>query len=323
MNFEAQIFNRFGHPKPEYKPQTGKHGSLDYRYDCPYCLENRGDPDTKGHFFVNNKTGLMHCYRCGFHGKLIQEQPLGEDIIYGEEKEEVDNDQLLEDVSDILSPNSDVFNKLIPITKVLNAPTAKAYMNSRGFSDEQIDEYDMRVGDLGTPLFGYVVIPNMVKHIVKTDMYCARTFLNAEKRYLNPPESAAGKSVFNLHRIPDEVDRLIICEGALNAIASGRNAVALYGKNCSKEKMNLILAKKPKQVVINLDLDAKNKAYELAGMMAKANPELDIKILLIDEEGFKDAADYLKAGKIAHYLELVDNAPKFDPIFSNILDILN
>lgn len=318
MSLDLQIFNTFG--QSHYEPQKGKKHSLDFRYDCPFCIENRGDIDTKGHFFINNITGLYHCYRCGEHGVMRPEKPNDSQVTYNEDKQ-IDNSELLEDLLSILENNDNSFNKTIPLKKAINDPVAKRYMNSRGFSDEQILEYDMRVGGLGSPLLGYVVIPNITKHLIKTDMYCARTFLNSDKRYLNPPQSESGRSVFNLHRIPENPDRIIICEGALNAIASGQNAVALYGKNCSKEKMNMILSKRPKQVVINLDMDAKNKAYELANMMYKANPALDIRILLIDEEGFKDAADYLQAGKIKHYIDLVNNSPKYDPILSNLLEI--
>lgn len=319
MSLDLQIFNLFGQTK--YEPHKGKKHSIDFRFDCPYCLENRGDPDTKGHFFINNKTGLYHCYRCGEHGILRPEKPSNNEIKYNEDKM-INNSDILEDLLEMFESTTEKFDKIIPLKKAIDDPVAKKYMNSRGFSDDQIVEYDMRVGGLGSPLLGYVVIPNITKQIIKTDMYCARTFLDSEKRYLNPPQSASGKSVFNLHRIPENPDRIIVCEGALNAIASGCNAVALYGKNCSKEKMNKILSKRPKQVVINLDLDAENKAYELADMMYKSNPGLDIRILLIKEQGFKDAADYLKVGKIDHYLNLVDNAPKYDPILSNLLEII-
>ena len=35
--------------------------------DCPFC----NPPDTKGHFYVNEKTTQCHCFKCGYNGNIF------------------------------------------------------------------------------------------------------------------------------------------------------------------------------------------------------------------------------------------------------------
>lgn len=320
MISRAAIEGRFGIPISVDLVKRGhgyKDGSHEYRYNCPFCLENRGDPDTKGHLFVNDRLGVYHCYRCGASGRIQEENS------EYSTRELIDNSELLKDLSLLVSDNSDeVLDMVIPRKKALDDGAAKDYLNSRGFTDEVIDYYDMRVGSVFSNLLGHVVIPNVVRHQVMTDMYCARSFIGSNPKYKNPPASRASHIVYNLHRIKDYPSRIIICEGALNAIAAGKNAVALYGKECSEVKLSKILAKHPSQIVVNLDYDAQNKAYELADRIRHRDRSIEVKILLINNEKYKDAADYLQAGRIDEYREMIETCEVYNPMLSDLVKLL-
>lgn len=312
--YHSDIIDHFGNPLREINTPKG----IEMNYNCPFCIENRGDPDTKGHLFVNDRFGVYHCYRCGASGVVKSSDNKG----YSNYELE-DNERLLESLNRIVnSDDNDPIDMVIPRKKAYEDTYARAYMNSRGFTDEMMDKYDMRVGNVFSNLLGYVIIPNIVKEVVMTDMYCARSFTGSSRKYMNPPSSQSGKSVYNLHRIKPECDRLIVCEGALNAIAAGDNAVALYGKECSEVKLTKIIKLRPKEIVVNLDLDAKNKAYDLAKRIHKRDPSILIKILLIDKEGYKDAADFLSKGEIDEYHNLVETTKYYDPLIDSINDIL-
>lgn len=304
---------KFGTPIETQNSRRGR----EYRFNCPFCVENRGDPDTKGHLFVNEKYGIYHCYRCGAAGKISSEDSSG----YSPEVV-ASNEELLQSMISVLSEEKEMIDILIPRKKALEDKSARLYLNGRGFTDEVIDLYDLRVGGIYSNLLGYVVIPNQVKLEVMTDMYCARSFVGSKPKYRNPIESRSSLCVYNLHRVEQYPDRMIVCEGAFNAMAAGKDAVALYGKECSEAKLSKFLSKRPKKIIVNLDLDARNKAYELADRIKKRDPSIEVRVLLIDREGVKDAADFLSLGAIDEYNQMVEEAPVYDPIISKLEDII-
>lgn len=310
---------KFGEPVDE--PKKGKNGGLEYRYNCPFCIDNRGDPDTKGHLFVNDKTGVYHCYRCGAKGRISRENSKG----YSTSEELYCNKDIVERLESVLggSESKDDFDLVIPRKKAYEDESAREYLHSRGFSDDLIDYYDFRVGGIFSGLLGYIVIPNEVKLKVKTDMYCARSFVGQKPKYRNPPEIKASHAVYNLHRICDNPDRIIICEGALTSIAAGKDAIALYGKECSETKLTKIIQKRPKSIVVNLDPDAESKAYELADRIKKRDSSIIVKIAIVNDSECKDAADYLSSGRIQEFREMIDLAPVYNPVLNKLNKILN
>ena len=313
-SYKDEILIKFGDPREVLDTPKGK----EYRYNCPFCLDNRGDEDTKGHLFVNETKGIYHCYRCGASGRLLHE-----DIKGYKRLTLVDNKELLKDLIDIIEDNPvDQLDMVIPRKKAYEDKYARMYLVSRGFTDEMIDKYDLRVGSLFSNLLGYVVIPNQVKSLVMTDMYCARTYTGQTPKYRNPPSSKAASIVYNLHRIAQNPDRIIICEGAFDAMSAGSDAVALYGKECSEIKLSKILSKRPRQVVVNLDLDAKVKAYELAERIYKRDPSIKVKVLLIASNNYKDASDFLQAGRIDEYYELIEKQEYYNPIINNLNELV-
>lgn len=282
-------------------------------YLCPYCESVKGSPDKSGHLYVNIKSKKFSCKRCGTEGRVSAKSN------YSQEK-----DQSLEDIVGMiesLNEESELSETqyTIPLLRVTELPSAYEYIRNRGFTDEDIDFYDIRVGNIfNRNMFGRIIVPNIVYDRVYTDMFIARTYIDSGKRYMNPVGRNSSLSVFNLHRIPDNPDRMIICEGSLTAIAAGRNAVALYGKHCSRTQFKKILSKNPKEIVVNLDPDAIKESDELCQRLYDSTDAV-IKQLVLPESF--DAADYKKMNISFAYDEMVENAPIYNPLTRKIFNI--
>ena len=291
--------------------------SIDHKeaiYKCPYCINVKGTPDKSGHLYVNIKTRKFSCKRCGTEGRISNSNSN-----YSQEK-----DQSVEDIINMIKSIGGDDSELtstqytIPLCKVTSMKSAYEYMRNRGFTDEDIDYYDVRVGGIfNKNLFGRIVVPNVVYDRVYTDMYVARTYIDSGKRYMNPFGRNSSLAVFNLHRIPDNPDRLIICEGTITAMAAGHDAVALYGKHCSKTQLRKILAKNAKEIVVNLDPDAMSESDELCKSLYDLSPDTVIKQLVLPSTF--DAADYRSMGIHYAYREMVENAQVYTPLTKKLL----
>jgi hypothetical protein len=233
-------------------------------YNCPYCEEIRGKKDTKHKMYVNINTGLYYCFKCGSAGSVGTN-----DSTY---TKNVSREFLLnifqEDVDNSISNHK----YLLPITRAQNHPDALSYLTSRGLSISDIEYYDIRLGSTLDGLYpNRVVVPNEVVGSF-TDMLVARSIdPNCDKRwkYLNPVGSRKTNHVFNLHRIPNNSERIIVAEGVFSAIACGRDAVATYGKVMSDTQLQMIINKKPQSVYIIYDYDAQDLSKSTASRLSR------------------------------------------------------
>lgn len=309
MNYYNSIRNRFGLEIGSCE----RNGHTEYQFICPFCLDVVGTPDLSGHLFVRSDNGVYHCYRCDSKGVInAPKNPIS-----------ATNSELLKLVTDYLKEPSESrledtnpvkkFQYQIPTKRLVDNSVALEYMRNRGFSDEDLEYYDLRVGSVMDEYLGRVIIPNEVYRNNWTDMFTARSYVGHERRYKNPSGSESGLAVFNLFRIPMNSDRIIITEGPITAMAAGRDAVAMYGKLNNPMKLRMILDKNPKSIVVNFDPDAEHVAVDTAKTLKMINPDCIIK-LLINPIEFKDAADYMKVGRITEYHELVNESQPFDDI---------
>lgn len=312
------IIEQFGNPVRVFDPDPINDPShTEAVFKCPFCEEVMGKPDRSGHLFVNVKSRYYRCVRCCTEGRL----KIGNSM-YKQSKDHSTED-IVELAKGVLSESkkSSSIQYAIPYSKLSESDTGTQYMIDRGFSHEMIEFYDMRVGSVFKKKeFGRVIIPNVVYDEVFTDMYVARTYIDDPKRYMNPPGKNSSVTVFNLHRIPDNPDRIIICEGVLTAIAAGMDAIALFGKSCSKQQMTMILSKHPKEIVVNLDPDAVIFSEQLCDRLSMMT-DATIKNLVLPDKF--DAADYLKLGLHDEYRELVEEAPKYDKFINKLKKAIN
>lgn len=282
-------------------------------YKCPECINRAGTPDTSGHLFVNLKSQKFHCVRCDYAGKINNSIKLSKSRQYDEDQDK-NLEETIKELNSVIVDSPCQFNLKIPIDKVTTSPTATQYLLDRGFTYEQMKYYDMRVGNLSQE-FGRIVIPNQVSHLVYTDMYSARTYIDQTPKYHNPFDVKKSEVVFNLHRIK-EGSPIILVEGALTAVAAGYHAVASLGKILSRSQASQILKKNPSVIYVNYDFGAERSSKEACELLYRLNPNVKIKEVLMKDD--RDAADLSKE----EYVKCLSSAVDYRPIFDSMVRLV-
>lgn len=299
-----QIVSVFGEP-------IGDNGKDEVIYYCPECLNRRGKPDKDGKLYVNTKTFKYHCFKCNYSGSIDRRTKFDSSRIYDDTK---DSDLELLAVEAESIDNADRFPLKVPIDKIFTSDKAVKYLIDRGFTEEQFEYYDLRVGNLNMN-FGRIVIPNEINKRVYTDYYSARTFINQKPKYLNP-YSKKSSIVFNLHRI-QEGSPIIVVEGALTAIAAGHNAVATLGKTMSRMQASQIASKRPSIVYINYDFGAEQWSRDACKLMKSLLPDTPIMEVLMKDD--RDAADLTHE----EYANCLRNAVEYIPIYEEVTQLFD
>lgn len=92
-----------------------------------------------------------------------------------------------------------------------------------------------------------------------TSFYARRIFDYQAPKFKNPPGSKHSQLLYNYDNIPEGSDRIIVCEGCTDVCRLtnyGWHAVASSGKKISGRQVDLLVDKKPKEVVALFDGDA-------------------------------------------------------------------
>lgn len=306
INVPYKIVAMFG-PSP-----VGDNGKDEVRYLCPECISRKGTPDKSGHLYVNTKTFKYHCHRCGYGGTIGRHLVVGDERYY-EEDRNYEIEQLIDDIGQVVSSDSE-FPLIIPSDKVTVSSSATNYLLSRGFTYDQMEYYDLRVGNLDKE-FGRIIIPNRVSRKVYADTYSARTYIGQEPKYHNPVDIKKTGIVFNLHRI-EEGTPIILVEGALTAIAAGYHAVASLGKTLSRDQASQIAAKHPSIIYVNYDYGAEKNSRDACQLLSTYCP--DIPIFEVKMKDDRDAAD------LSHeeYSLCLKSATRYVPLFEDIVNFV-
>lgn len=250
-------------------------------YCCPFCLKRRGKADNDYKFSVNLITLKGHCFKCNVKLRLksdlmnVSTSGVFTDLVgmFGEDDEEIEDDENMFFVPDI------------PIQK---GTCAYQYCVDRGIDDDKINFYELKMG-VGEYL-GRIIIPNEYND-GWVDMFQGRSYIGKDPKYKNPYGVDKSKIVFNLHRIPENADSMVICEGAITAIMAGKNAVATYGCHPSENQIEQIISKHCKEYICCLDNDEAGRPGndELARTLIRKAKGSRVTIVYMPEG--KDAAD--------------------------------
>lgn len=287
-------------------------GHFEMRYQCPFCMDQglRYD-DYK--LYVNYVKGVYWCHRCESTGVIEFDELLTQGsnsdaanyleafmkTLSGEESKEEESDYYM-----------------IPQKIPMPGTLAWDYLISRGISPVDMSFYSIRVPSLHdeSKFYGRIIIPNRIISNIWTDLYVARTYIDDPIRYKNPSSSKAHDIVFNLHRIPDNPERIILNEGAINSIIAGTDSIATYGKHVSDTQLKAILAKHPQKIYVSLDTDAENIAEELCSRIKAIS---DTKAYLVELPSVWSEKDKKQKGLDAsdlgkeRYLEYVNSAKEY------------
>lgn len=283
------------------------------RYQCPFCKE-QGHRYDDYKLYVNSYTGLFWCHRCESKGRIHFDSLLvsgSNTDVYGMLENMISstssNDESRED------EESDYF--MIPQGVPTPGTLAWDYLINRGITPVDMSFYSIRIPGIHDPkeMFNRIIIPNRVISNIWTDMYVARTYIDDKIRYRNPPASKAHDLVFNLHRIPQNPDRIILNEGAINSIIAGNDSVAAFGKHVSDIQLMSILSKNPKKIYVSLDTDARELAEELCDKII-CYGNCEVYLVELPEarlpDGTTKGLDASDLGR-SNYLELVNSARRY------------
>lgn len=282
-------------------------------YYCPECINRKGTPDKSGHLFVNVDSYKFFCVRCGYSGRIGKNLQLSQSKVYDEERDK-DVESVIKEFK-VISEDRDQFRLKIPIDKVTTSRSATEYLLKRGFTYDQMNYYDMRVGNL-SQMFGRIVIPNRVQRLVYTDTFSARTFIDQKPKYLNPSDIKKSEIVFNLHRIK-EGSPIILVEGALTAVAAGYHAVASLGKYLSRSQASQIVKKHPSVIYINYDYGAEEMSHDACKLLYSLDPSITIKEVLMKDD--RDAADLSRE----EYVCCLERAVDYKPLLDDMINLIN
>lgn len=243
----------------------------DLRVDCPFCADVVGKEDTEGKLHVSVVKEVCHCFRCEYSASWTQ---LVMDVldcdyitavseIYVKPKPRLDNVvSLLENPSSnkrnsvghntnqIPSQNSLERQSTVPklpkgVPYLYGSPkdkyvVAKRYLVRRGFDEWYWKRYNLGFKD------GRIYIP------IEGDYWQARAILKNMVPKYDSPKIQSKSLLFNSQAL-DIYTEVVITEGAFSAMAVGENAVALVGKNPTKEKIYRLLNTKVEHFIITLE----------------------------------------------------------------------
>jgi hypothetical protein len=230
------------------------------RINCPFCVSKGKGPDTKFHLYVNLEKQVFNCYRCASAGSSFKLKNLLT----------VSSTPVKANFSDLRAKLTSMF-KVKPVSEfdldyiswpidAPECPIGYKYMKDRGFTDEEMSKYHLRVGknfkDAKTDetvrkWAGRILFP-FFEHEQVVFMV-GRSYTNKDPKYVNSAGSKA-HVVYGLDRVTN--GECILCEGIISAIAAERTtgmpAISCLGKGATRWQLSKIRTKTQK-VFVALD----------------------------------------------------------------------
>lgn len=277
-------------------------------YNCPFCAERKGSPDTKGHLYYYGDGKGYHCFRCGAHhsdGNLpagITESP---------------TTGALEELADPQEVGKDALSHAEDAWK---HERARLYLMRRGITGEEVEEHGILYATSGWlqgrvvfPIYGrrgkqvYPAGPPEVVYFVARAIDFWR-----QPKYVNAPWGKNGL-VYTVGLFPTQL--VVVVEGIFDAFAchrAGFFAAALLGKRINAGQARTI-ASLARRAIVLLDSDAFASALEVSYQLSLYMPTKRVEL-----PGDFDPADSDRRelrGLIAKAVKQWENEPKESPRF--------
>ncbi len=237
-----------------YRRVTGRDGEIKLR--CPFCVSRGHTEDPRFVLGVNIIKGKGHCFRCGWKSARALPKLLKALRITFSGSIAGDVAELAKEEKPVKLPRD-----FTSFRSVLRSPhedmdfmerRAYEYVRSRGITDKQLKE--KRIGLSYSGRYGYRVIFPVYWH-GELRGFVARSFANAEKRYLN---SMGTKCLYNLR---ESAPYVVLCEGIFKAlriehvVGNSWCCVPLLGNSITDEQIGLLHEAGTRKVVIWGDPD--------------------------------------------------------------------
>lgn len=235
---------------------------------CPFCGED------KYHCGINQGKDLFNCWKCSARGNLVKLISKLLRISYIEAKE------IINPISDLKKALEDRDKKIIKTEESNKKKTFKLPLHTYPFIQNKTnlwqevalkflkDKYNLTWEHILNANLHYCIY-GKYKNSIIIPIYYNRQFVNfigrvwdkdSNKRYLNCPNEESLYNtkhlVYNYDNIKRGLDKLLIVEGAFDAIKTGLDrTVALCGTEITQEQKNLIIKLNAKELIIIFDND--------------------------------------------------------------------
>lgn len=239
----------------------------DFQIGCPFC-KSAGN---KLHMYVSINKNVVHCFKCGYGANWVT---FVMDVMHCNYVQAIAElyvvPKIREGISDFLARELQVRSitastkqdthlpddfQLLQSAHSMFTERAKKYLHKRGFEQEDWEYYNIGVCAVTHP--ARVVIP------IEDGYYQARAMSSSiTPKYVNP-KTEARHYIFNSSAL-ELYDEIVICEGAFNAMAVGKNAIAIIGKELPVEKLVRLASAPVKHYIVALDYGANKHAVAIA-----------------------------------------------------------
>jgi hypothetical protein len=270
------IYNNYPEAKEYGNPVT------DLQIICPFC-----DSDSsKLHMHVSISKQAVHCFRCGYGGSWVKfimdvlkcsyvtalaelyvvpkiRHNISETLITELRKKSITESKK----SELQLPYDFQLLEDANISEVAVKQAIRYMKKIRKFQREDWEFYNIGVCPATLPM--RVVIP------IEDGYYQARAIPSwMSPKYINP-KSEARHYIFNSIAL-ELYDEVVICEGAFSAMAVGKNAVALIGKELPNEKLERFLKSNVKHFVTALDYGAGKFSVSVADSLYRGGKSVSM-----------------------------------------------
>lgn len=156
---------------------------------------------------------------------------------------------------------------------------AKAYVKSRGFTENDILKYSIGFCETGE-YSGRVIIPSYDAN-GKVNYFIARTIHDEVKpKYKNPPFS---RDIIPFELFTNWDEPITLCEGGFDLVAIKRNAIPLLDKELQPELLKKLLGGKCKKVYLAIDPDAAKEFMKYAQLLMNEG----LQVFMLDFAGYE------------------------------------
>lgn len=243
--------------------------SGDYNFFCPHCDHH------KQKLVINietqsNNYQYFNCWVCNYKGRNLY------NLItqYAPQYLSTLQDAIKHTGKNIFKPQSTtkkIINTQLPKQfkpLYIEQPNNPQYSNAlyytlnRGITYKDIKKYNIHYCTQGK-YDGRIIFPSY-NNKCEVDFFVARSYKGSKLKYLMP--NLSKNIIFNQIFISWKYP-LYLCQGVMDAISIGDNAIPLLGKFMSNYLKQSILTNKPERVYVVLDNDAMQDATKIANTL--------------------------------------------------------
>jgi len=254
----TKLFQLFGEYKvvPSHKDEV--------RFCCPFCVQRGKTPDRKFHLYVSLSKGVGFCFRCNKVLKFTKDYMIPVSFYVNDVSNFVSNlrRNFLSDIPKCVPVYGSVAYQFL--LQKLNGVYTEDYIN------KFIEMFEVKfcIDERFPHLCYRLMVPIKIEGNLVGFQF--RSIFGEEPKYYtyNYKHYLVKDYVFNYDNAKN-FDRVFLCEGIFDVMPFLFDGIAVFGKSLTPNQKRLIISTW-KEVVICLDGDAKEDAYNLAYDLVRA-----------------------------------------------------